>query len=130
MPGVRVIEMGQLIVGPFAGKTLGEFGADVGPERQSDAATPQASSRSDTIARSFPIARYADRVLPELGRRPGCKMGNAARHDALQTATLGALRSDRRDSRTGTRCQELTTVRDNLSHAPISTTSIDSIATK
>jgi len=27
--GVRVIEMGQLIAGPFAGKTLGEFGADV-----------------------------------------------------------------------------------------------------
>jgi formyl-CoA transferase len=26
---VRVIEMGQLIAGPFAGKTLGEFGADV-----------------------------------------------------------------------------------------------------
>nr|WP_267874607.1 MULTISPECIES: CoA transferase [unclassified Massilia] len=29
MRGVRVIEMGQLIAGPFAGKTLGEFGADV-----------------------------------------------------------------------------------------------------
>jgi formyl-CoA transferase len=27
--GVRVIEMGQLIAGPFAGKTLAEFGADV-----------------------------------------------------------------------------------------------------
>jgi len=27
--GVRVIEMGQLIAGPFAGKTMGEFGADV-----------------------------------------------------------------------------------------------------
>lgn len=26
---LRVIEMGQLIAGPFAGKTLGEFGADV-----------------------------------------------------------------------------------------------------
>jgi formyl-CoA transferase len=26
---VRVVEMGQLIAGPFAGKTLGEFGADV-----------------------------------------------------------------------------------------------------
>src|ERR1700748_338278 len=29
LDGVRVIEMGQLIAGPFAGKTLGEFGADV-----------------------------------------------------------------------------------------------------
>ena len=29
LAGVRVIEMGQLIAGPFAGKTLGEFGADV-----------------------------------------------------------------------------------------------------
>jgi len=29
LKGVRVIEMGQLIAGPFAGKTLGEFGADV-----------------------------------------------------------------------------------------------------
>ncbi len=27
--GVRVVEMGQLIAGPFAAKTLGEFGADV-----------------------------------------------------------------------------------------------------
>ncbi len=29
LAGVRVIEMGQLIAGPFAGKFLGEFGADV-----------------------------------------------------------------------------------------------------
>ncbi len=29
LQGVRVIEMGQLIAGPFAGKTLAEFGADV-----------------------------------------------------------------------------------------------------
>ena len=29
LAGVRVIEMGQLIAGPFASKTLGEFGADV-----------------------------------------------------------------------------------------------------
>ena len=29
LAGVRVVEMGQLIAGPFAGKTLGEFGAEV-----------------------------------------------------------------------------------------------------
>lgn len=29
LASVRVIEMGQLIAGPFCGKTLGEFGADV-----------------------------------------------------------------------------------------------------
>ncbi len=29
LAGVRVIEMGQLIAGPFAAKTLGEFGAEV-----------------------------------------------------------------------------------------------------
>ena len=29
LTGVRVIEMGQLIAGPFCGKCLGEFGADV-----------------------------------------------------------------------------------------------------
>ena len=29
LAGVRVIEMGQLIAGPFCAKTLGEFGADV-----------------------------------------------------------------------------------------------------
>ncbi len=29
LAGVRVIEMGQLIAGPFAGKTLGEFGAEL-----------------------------------------------------------------------------------------------------
>lgn len=29
LDGLRVIEMGQLIAGPFAGKTLGDFGAEV-----------------------------------------------------------------------------------------------------
>ncbi len=29
LQGLRVVEMGQLIAGPFAGKTLGEFGAEV-----------------------------------------------------------------------------------------------------
>lgn len=29
LEGVKVVEMGQLIAGPFCGKTLGEFGADV-----------------------------------------------------------------------------------------------------
>ena len=29
LAGLRVVEMGQLIAGPFAGKTLGEFGAEV-----------------------------------------------------------------------------------------------------
>ncbi|GAA4429413.1 CoA transferase [Acidovorax lacteus] len=29
LAGLRVIEMGQLIAGPFCGKTLGDFGADV-----------------------------------------------------------------------------------------------------
>ncbi len=29
LAGLRVVEMGQLIAGPFVGKTLGEFGADV-----------------------------------------------------------------------------------------------------
>jgi len=29
LDGLRVVEMGQLIAGPFCGKTLGEFGADV-----------------------------------------------------------------------------------------------------
>ena len=29
LDGLKVVEMGQLIAGPFAGKTLGEFGAEV-----------------------------------------------------------------------------------------------------
>ena len=29
LQGLRVIEMGQLIAGPFCGKTLADFGADV-----------------------------------------------------------------------------------------------------
>lgn len=29
LDGIRVVEMGSLIAGPFAGKTLGDFGADV-----------------------------------------------------------------------------------------------------
>ena len=29
LEGLKVVEMGQLIAGPFAGKTLGDFGADV-----------------------------------------------------------------------------------------------------
>ena len=37
LDGLRVIEMGQLIAGPFAGKTLGEFGADVSSARWDEA---------------------------------------------------------------------------------------------
>ncbi len=29
LEGIRVLEMGQLIAGPFAAKILGEFGAEV-----------------------------------------------------------------------------------------------------
>ena len=29
LDGVRVVEMGQLIAGPFCGKTLGDFGAEI-----------------------------------------------------------------------------------------------------
>jgi crotonobetainyl-CoA:carnitine CoA-transferase CaiB-like acyl-CoA transferase len=29
LQGLRVVEMGQLIAGPFAGKTLADFGAEV-----------------------------------------------------------------------------------------------------
>ena len=29
LAGLRVVEMGQLIAGPFVGKTLGDFGAEV-----------------------------------------------------------------------------------------------------
>ena len=29
LDGVKVVELGQLIAGPFAGKTLGDFGAEV-----------------------------------------------------------------------------------------------------
>jgi formyl-CoA transferase len=29
LQGIKVLELGQLIAGPFAGKTLGDFGADV-----------------------------------------------------------------------------------------------------
>ena len=29
LQGIKVVEMGQLIAGPFCGKTLGEFGAEV-----------------------------------------------------------------------------------------------------
>ncbi|MDD2546000.1 MAG: CoA transferase [Burkholderiaceae bacterium] len=38
--GVRVVEMGQLIAGPFCGKTLGEFGADVIKIEAPDAGDP------------------------------------------------------------------------------------------
>jgi formyl-CoA transferase len=40
LQGLRVIEMGQLIAGPFAGKTLGEFGADVIKIEAPDAGDP------------------------------------------------------------------------------------------
>ena len=29
LAGLRIVEMGQLLVGPFAAKTVGDFGADV-----------------------------------------------------------------------------------------------------
>lgn len=40
LAGIKVIEMGQLIAGPFAGKTLGEFGADVIKIESPDAGDP------------------------------------------------------------------------------------------
>jgi formyl-CoA transferase len=44
LAGLRVVEMGQLIAGPFCGKTLGEFGADVIKiEAPADPKRPQAS---------------------------------------------------------------------------------------
>jgi crotonobetainyl-CoA:carnitine CoA-transferase CaiB-like acyl-CoA transferase len=33
LSGLKVLEMGQLIAGPFAAKTLGDFGADVDQDR-------------------------------------------------------------------------------------------------
>ncbi len=29
LAGLKVVELGQLIAGPFAGKTLADFGADI-----------------------------------------------------------------------------------------------------
>ncbi len=44
LAGLRVIEMGQLIAGPFCGKTLGDFGADIIKiEPPADPAQPGAS---------------------------------------------------------------------------------------
>ncbi|HEY2256755.1 MAG TPA: CoA transferase, partial [Variovorax sp.] len=44
LAGLRVVEMGQLIAGPFCGKTLGEFGADVVKiEPPADPQRPQSS---------------------------------------------------------------------------------------
>lgn len=44
LEGLRVVEMGQLIAGPFCGKTLGEFGADVIKiEAPADPARPDAA---------------------------------------------------------------------------------------
>jgi formyl-CoA transferase len=44
LAGLRVVEMGQLIAGPFCGKTLGEFGADVVKiEAPADPEHPQSS---------------------------------------------------------------------------------------
>ena len=52
LQGVRVIEMGQLIAGPFCGKTLGEFGADVIKiEAPADPSRPGASG-GDVLAKT------------------------------------------------------------------------------
>ena len=40
LSGVRIVEMGQLIAGPFAGKTLGDFGDDVIKIKAPDGADP------------------------------------------------------------------------------------------
>jgi len=45
LAGVRVIEMGQLIAGPFCGKFLGEFGAT-----SSRSSRPAAATRCATGA--------------------------------------------------------------------------------
>src|SRR3546814_1681880 len=55
LDGIRVIEMGSLIAGPFAGKTLGDFGADVikiEPPRQGDPLRSWRTEDGETSMRS------------------------------------------------------------------------------
>ena len=40
LEGLKVLELGQLIAGPFAGKTLAEFGADVIKVEPADVGDP------------------------------------------------------------------------------------------
>ncbi|PMS36846.1 CoA transferase family III [Trinickia symbiotica] len=59
LEGVRILEMGQLIAGPFAAKMLAEFGADVIKMQSRDDFLPfrGAVARSHRSARSIAAAR-------------------------------------------------------------------------
>jgi crotonobetainyl-CoA:carnitine CoA-transferase CaiB-like acyl-CoA transferase len=65
LAGLKVVEMGQLIAGTFAGKTLGEFGADV--------IKIEAPGAGGT----------AKQLAPAAGRQLGVVAGAAAQLDAL-----------------------------------------------
>ena len=70
LAGVRVIELGQLIAGPFCGKILGDFGADVVKIEPPGKGDPLAQLAADQ-GRHFGVVAGAV-AEQALGRRSIC----------------------------------------------------------
>ena len=76
LAGLRVIEMGQLIAGPFAAKTLGDFGADVIKIEPPGAGDPLRNwrllqGRHLGLVAGAVAQQALDRARPAQRRRPG-----------------------------------------------------------
>ncbi len=74
LDGIRVIEMGSLIAGPFAGKTLGDFGADVikiEPPSQGDPLRSWRTQEGETSMWWHVQARNKKSVAIDLRKKEG-----------------------------------------------------------
>ncbi len=74
LDGIRVIEMGSLIAGPFAGKTLGDFGADVikiEPPNQGDPLRSWRTKEGETSMWWHVQARNKKSVAIDLRKKEG-----------------------------------------------------------
>ena len=76
LAGLKVLELGQLIAGPFAGKTLGEFGADVDQDRAARRRRPAAQlapaqGRHLGLVAGAVAQQALDRARPAATGRPG-----------------------------------------------------------
>ena len=69
LQGLKVLELGQLIAGPFAGKTLAEFGADV-IKIESAGVVPKLSATPGRIAHAAPNLGQHDADLERGGGWP------------------------------------------------------------
>lgn len=106
LTGVKVIELGQLIAGPFAGKTLADFGAEVIKIEPPGEGDPLRKWRViEEIATRDGLELKVPEVVPKLSETPGTirttapRLGEDAeailRRLGYTTEQIAALRADK-----------------------------------